>query len=69
MALRELGAVGPVNERDVRHHRNIPAEGRIDLGLAGGVGEMIVAANDVGHRHVVVVDHDREHVGRIAVRA
>ena len=29
---------------------------------------MIVAANDVRHPHVVIVDDDREHVGRIAVR-
>ncbi len=30
---------------------------------------MVVAADDVGDAHVVVVDHDREHVGRRAVRA
>ena len=30
---------------------------------------MIVAADDVGDGHVVVVDHDREHVGRRAVGA
>jgi hypothetical protein len=30
---------------------------------------VIVAADDVGDAHVVVVDHDREHVGRIAVGA
>ncbi len=30
---------------------------------------MVVAADDVGDAHVVVVDHDREHVGRRAVGA
>ena len=30
---------------------------------------MIVATNDMRHPHVVIVDDDREHVGRIAVRA
>ena len=30
---------------------------------------MIVATNDVCHAHVVIVDDDGEHVGRIAVRA
>ena len=29
---------------------------------------MVVAADDVGHAHVVVVDHHRQHVGRGAVR-
>jgi hypothetical protein len=30
---------------------------------------MVVAADDVGDAHIVVVDHDREHVGRRAVGA
>ena len=30
---------------------------------------MIVAADDVGDAHVVIVDHDGEHVGRVAVGA
>ena len=30
---------------------------------------MIVAANDLRHPHVVIIDDDGEHVGRIAVRA
>src|SRR3546814_1949549 len=35
--------------------------------LAEGVVEMVVAANDVRHSHVVVVDDDSEHIGRRAV--
>ena len=58
-----------MDQRDVRHHRHVPAQRLVDLGLARGVGEMVVAADDVGDAHVVVVDHDREHVGRRAVRA
>jgi len=30
---------------------------------------MIVASDDVGDAHVVIVDHDGEHVGRVAVAA
>ena len=41
----------------------------VDLHLPRGVGQVVVAADDVGDAHVVVVDDDREHVGRIAVRA
>jgi hypothetical protein len=37
--------------------------------LARGVDQVIVAANDVGHAHVVVVDHHGEHVGRVTVGA
>src|SRR5262249_18656139 len=46
-----------------------PAERLVDLRLPRGVGEMIIAADDVGHIHVVVVDDDREHVGRGLVGA
>ena len=69
VALRELGAVGAVDERDVGHARHLPAERLVDLRLARGVGEVIVAADDVGDVHVVVVDDDGEHVGRRAVGA
>ncbi len=41
----------------------------VDLHLAGGVGEVVVAADDMGDAHVVVVDHDGEHVGRRCRRA
>ena len=68
VALGELGAVRPMNERDMRHDRDIPAERLIDLGLSRSVGQVVVAANDVRHPHVVIIDDDREHVGRIAVR-
>ena len=41
----------------------------VDLLLARRVGEVVVAADDVGDAHVVVVDHDRQHVGRRSVGA
>ena len=47
----------------MRPDRNAPAEGLIDLPLARRVGQVIVAADDVGHAHVVIVDDDGEHVG------
>jgi hypothetical protein len=37
--------------------------------LAEGVVQMVVTANDVCHAHVVIVDDDRQHVGRRAVGA
>ena len=47
----------------------MPAERVVDVLLPGGIGEVIVAADDVGDAHVVVVDDDGEHVGRRAVGA
>ena len=41
----------------------------IDLRLARGIGQVIVAADDMGDAHVVVVDHDRQIIGRRAVAA
>jgi hypothetical protein len=38
--------------------RRLPAERLIDLRLPRGIGEVIVAADDMGNAHVVVVDHD-----------
>ena len=69
VALGEFCAVRSVDERDVGHHRHRPAERLVDLLLARAVGEMVVAADDMGDAHVMVVDYDREHVSRRAVRA
>ncbi len=69
MALAELGAVGPVDHRDVGEARRLGTDRAVELGLAEGVGQMVVAADDVGDAHVDVVDDDREHVGGRAVRA
>ena len=69
MALGEFRAVGAVDQGNMGHARNIPAQRVVDLFLARGIDQVIVAADDVGDAHVVVVDHDREHVGRIAVAA
>ncbi len=48
---------------------HVPAERFVDLLLPGAIGEVIVAADDVADVHIVVVDHDGQHVGRIAVGA
>ena len=49
--------------------RNIPAHGPVDQGLAECVGQVIVAAHDMGDIHVMVVDDNGQHVGRRAVSA
>jgi len=72
VALGQFGSVRSVDQRDVGIDRVLPAAfhsmHRADDGeLAEGVVEVIVAADDVGYAHVMVIDHDGEHVGRRAV--
>ena len=68
VTLRQLGAVRSVDQGDVGEGRARPAQRIVDQALARGVVQMIVAANDVGHSHVVVVHDDGEIIGRRAVR-
>src|SRR5215831_3839880 len=49
------------------HDGHFPAERVINLGLPGSVVEMVIAANDMGNAHVMVVDDDRQHIGRRTV--
>ena len=69
MPLAELGAVGAVDQRDVRVDRLRPAHGLDDLELAEGVVQVIVAADHMRDMHVVIVDDDGQHIGRRAVGA
>ncbi len=67
--LGKLGAVRPVDQRDVGEGRRFQPRASIDQGLAGGVVQVVVAADHVGDAHVVVVDHHGQVVGRRAVGA
>ena len=58
-----------MDQRNVREFRHGPAEGAVELVLAKGIGQMIVAADHVGDAHVMVVHHDRQHVSRRSVGA
>ena len=40
-----------------------------DRQLAERVAEMVIAANDMRDPHIMIIDNDREHIGRCAVRA
>ena len=51
----------------MRHGGHRPAERLVDVDLTGRVGQMVVAPDDVGDAHVVVVDHDGQHIHRCAV--
>ncbi len=68
-ALGQLGALLVQDHRHVRELRHRHAQRFVDVDLARGVVDVIVAADDVGDAHVPVVDHHREVVGGKAVRA
>ena len=69
MALGEFFAVGTQNHRDVGERGHGRAEGLVDHDLTRGVGQVVVAADDVGDLHHGVVDDGREVVRGRAVRA
>ena len=69
VALRQLGAVGAVDKGNMGEGRCPPAAGVEQVELAKGVGQVVVAADDVADLHVMIVDHHRQHVGRGAVGA
>jgi hypothetical protein len=58
-----------MDERNVRHLRHRPPHRAVDLALPRRIGQVIDAADDMGYRHVVIVDDDRQIVGRIVVRS
>ena len=69
VALGELLAVGPVQQREVRVGGRLRAQRPQDHHLPRGVGDVVLAAHDLGDAHVAVVDGDGEVVERAAVRA
>ena len=69
MALGELLAVGAQDHGDVGERGHGRAEGLVDHDLARGIGQMVVAANDVGDLHHGVVDDGRKVIRRRAIGA
>jgi hypothetical protein len=47
----------------------LPAQRRVDLGLARRVHQVIIAANHMGDAHIMVVHHDGEIISRRAIGA
>src|SRR5680860_1657595 len=69
MPFRQVGAGGPVDQGHMGIARRSPAERLEDLRLPRRIGEMVVAANDMGDAHVMIVDHHCKIVGRRPVAA
>ena len=45
----------------------LPAHGPVDLNLPRCIVQMIIAANDMGDAHIMVIHHDGEHINRAAI--
>ena len=58
MALGKFGPVGTMNEGHMGHVGHVPAHGEVDQRLPRRVGEVINTANDVGHTHIVIINHN-----------
>ena len=69
MALGELLTVGAQDHGDVGERGHGRAEGLVDHDLARGVGQVVVAADDMGDLHHGVVDDGREVVRGRAIGA
>ena len=64
MALGQLGTVRTVDQGDVTKAWKIPPRRCVDLRLTERVVQMVVAPNDVGYAHVVIIDAHGQHVSR-----
>ena len=69
MTLGKLLSIPPVNQRQMRILRHVPAHGTVNLHLPERIGEMVVSTNHMRHAHVVVIHNHRQHIGRRPVRA
>ncbi len=69
LALGELGAIGGDEQGEMRELGRLDAEGLEDQQVLEGVGEVILAADDVADAQIGVVDAGGEMVGGHAVRA
>ena len=68
LAFRHPPAIRTADHRQVGIDRRLPAKRVEQVELAGGVVDVIVAANDVADLEVQIIDHHREVVGGGAVR-
>ncbi len=69
MALTQPLLVGSENQRDVRELRNRRTYCAIQQNLLRRIGNVIVTPHHMRDLHLHIVGHDRQLVGRVAVRA
>ena len=67
VTLGQLGPIRAVDQRNMPKGRQVPTGCVVNLRLTKGVVQVIVAPDNVGHAHVVIIHTNGEHVGRRAV--
>src|SRR5262249_5590468 len=67
LPLTDLGAVRIAQQRKMRELRRLPAEPLVEQELLRRRADPLLAADDVADLHQVIVDDDREMIGREAV--
>ena len=68
VTLGQLLAILAMDQGDMGKDRARPAHRVEDLHLAESVGQVVVAPDHMGHGHVAIVHHHRQHIGGRAVR-
>ena len=69
MSFREFGAVSPMNKGNMGKGGRLPIERLVNMRLARGIGEMIIAADNICNAHIMIVHNNSQHIGWRAVRA
>ncbi len=69
VAFRQLGSVGPQDHREMRIDRRVCAECLEHIDLSWRIVQVIITADNVAYLHVVIIDDDREIVGRRSIRS
>ncbi len=69
MTLGELGPIRSMNQRNMRVGRLRPAHRFDDAKLTKRIVEMVIAADHMGHAHIMIIHHHGEHIGRRAIGA
>ena len=69
VTLGELGAVLSQNHGHMAEDRLLQAKSAVDKNLAGRIGDMVIAPDDVGNAHFIVVHNDGHVIGGRAVGA
>ena len=67
MAFREFLSISTMYQRNMGKCGRFPACSTIQMELAEGIVEVIVATNYMCHAAIVIVDNDRQHICRRTV--
>ena len=56
-----------MKKRHMGENREVPIEGFVNLNLPKSICQVVIAANDMTHFHIMIINDNRQHIGRRAV--